>query len=286
MSADYIRSQNKDLLMALNLNPQVRSNTNVNASTLTRVPSPTLIAAYAELNKKYPGFAPFSANVTQFLNVGRVDYDAVMMQVRKRYSHNYSAQVSYTYSSSRGNTSGNGTAGSNYQVLNDMHLELNQGHSDFDIRHNFTFSGTVLVPKTYGLNLSWVLRALSGRPFTLTNGNVDPDQNGIQAEPLPAAQYSGNPANNATTYTVSNYKAERNGAYGPGFMSLDMRFGYRIPLKQQRRVELSVDVFNLTNHVNFANPSGNQASNQFLLLTTYNTSYAPRKAQIGVRFEF
>jgi hypothetical protein len=286
VSADYIRSQNKDLLMALNLNPQVRSNTNVNASTLTRVPSPTLIAAYAELNKKYPGFAPFSANVTQFLNVGRVDYDAVMMQVRKRYSHNYSAQVSYTYSSSRGNTSGNGTAGSNYQVLNDMHLELNQGHSDFDIRHNFTFSGTVLVPKTYGLNLSWVLRALSGRPFTLTNGNVDPDQNGIQAEPLPAAQYSGNPANNATTYTVSNYKAERNGAYGPGFMSLDMRFGYRIPLKQQRRLELSVDVFNLTNHVNFANPSGNQASTTFLILNAYNTSYAPRKAQIGVRFEF
>jgi outer membrane receptor for ferrienterochelin and colicin len=286
VSADYVRSQNKDLLMGLNLNPQVRSNTNANASTLTRVPSQTLNAAVAELNQTYPGFAPFTANVTQFVNVGSVNYDAVMMQVRKRYSHNYSVQVSYTYSSSRGNTSGNGTAGSNFQVLNDMHLELNQGHTDFDTRHNFTFSGTVLVPKTYGLNLSWVFRSLSGRPFSLTNGNVDPDRNGIQAEPLPAGEYSGNPANNATTYTVKNYAAERNGAYGPGFMSLDMRFGYRIPLQQHRRIELSVDVFNLTNHTNFANPSGNQASNQFLVLTAYNTSYAPRKAQIGVRFEF
>ena len=45
-------------------------------------------------------------------------------------------------------------------------------------------------------------------------------------------------------------------------------------------------MFNLTNHTNFANPTGNQASTQFLLLTAYNTSYAPRKAQIGVRFEF
>ena len=204
-SVDYIRSQNKDLLMALNLNPQVRSNPNVSASTLTRVPSATLDAAYAELNKKYPGFAPFSGAVTQFVNTGRVDYDAVMFQIRKRYSHNYSAQVWYTYSSSRGNTSGNGSAGSNFQVLNDLHLEINKGHSDFDIRHNFTFSGTVLVPKTYGLNLSWVLRALSGRPFTLTNGNVDPDLNGIQAEPLAAGQYSGSPANNATTYSVNNY---------------------------------------------------------------------------------
>ena len=42
VSVDYIRSQNKDLLMALNLNPQVRSNPNVNASTLTRVPSAAL----------------------------------------------------------------------------------------------------------------------------------------------------------------------------------------------------------------------------------------------------
>ena len=55
VSADYVHSQNRDLLMALNLNPQVRSNPNVNASTLTRVPSPTLVAAYAELHAEVPG---------------------------------------------------------------------------------------------------------------------------------------------------------------------------------------------------------------------------------------
>jgi hypothetical protein len=284
VSADYVHSEGKDLLMALNLNPQVRSNPTVASSTLTRVGSATLTEATAELAQKYPGFAPFTAAVTQFVNTGRTHYNALMMQVRKRYSHNYSAQVSYTYGSARGNTSGNGAAGSNFQVRDDMHLERNEGPSDFDTRHNFTFSGTVLVPKTYGLNLSWVFRALSGRPFSLTNGNIDPDLNGIQAEPIAAGTYSGT---GEDAYTVKTYKSERNGAYGPGFMSLDMRFGYRIPLQQHRRLELSVDVFNLTNHVNFANPStGNQASTSFLLLTGYNTSYAPRKAQIGVRFEF
>jgi hypothetical protein len=53
-----------------------------------------------------------------------------------------------------------------------------------------------------------------------------------------------------------------------------------------RRLELSADIFNLTNHTNFGNPTGNQASTQFLVLTGYNTSYTPRKAQLGVRFEF
>ena len=81
------------------------------------------------------------------------------------------------------------------------------------------------MPRTGGLNVSWVARALSGRPFTLSNGNVDPDLNGIQAEPLPAGNYAGIGTN---AFTVENYEAERNGAYGPGFFGLDMRFGYAI----------------------------------------------------------
>jgi hypothetical protein len=164
-----------------------------------------------------------------------------------------------------------------------MHLDLNQGSTDFDVPHNFTFSGTALVPHTYGLNLSWVARALSGNPFSLVNGNVDPDLNGIQAEPLAAGDYSGNGAN---AYSMKGYKSERNGARGPGFFELDMRFGYRIPLTGRRRLEVAADLFNLTNRTNFANPTGNQASPQFLLLTAYNTSYTPRKVQIGARIEF
>ena len=110
------------------------------------------------------------------------------------------------------------------------------------------------MPKTGGLNLSWVARALSGRPFTLTNGNVDPDLNGIQAEPLPAGELQRQRPTDA--YTVKNYKAERNGAYGPGL--LRPRHAVRLPdsARQQRRLELSADVFNLTNHTNFANPIG------------------------------
>ena len=109
-----------------------------------------------------------------------------------------------------------------------MHLELNEGPTDFDIRHNFTVSGTALVPHTHGLNLSWVARALSGLPFSLTNGAVDP---GSERHPgRAAAGRRATPAPATTPYTVKNYKTERNGARGPGFFDLDMRFGYRIPL--------------------------------------------------------
>jgi hypothetical protein len=150
-------------------------------------------------------------------------------------------------------------------------------------------SGTALVPRTGGLNVSWVARGLSGQPFSLTNGNIDPDRNGTTAEPLAAGDYSGT---GADAYTVKSYKSERNGAYGPGFAQIDMRLGYRFALGGRQRLNTFVDLFNLTNRTNFATgtqpgaPSGNQANPTFLIPTGYNTSYTPRKVQLGVRYEF
>jgi len=284
VSADFVHQNSRSALMALNLNPNQRAGTNVNTDALTRIGSPALTDARNELLQTFPNLAPFSQAVTQFVNTGRIDYDAVMMQLRKRFSHNYSLQVSYTYANARGNYSGAGAPGSNFQVGQDMHLELNEGPTDNDIRHNFTVSGTALVPHTYGLNVSWVARALSGLPFSLTNGAVDPDRNGIQAEPIAAGDYTGV---GTDPFTVTGYESKRNGARGPNFFNLDMRFGYRIPISAGRRVEIAADVFNLTNNTNFAIPGGNQnAPATFLVLTAYNTSYSPRKLQIGARIQF
>ena len=92
---------------------------------------------------------------------GPIVMNALMAQLKKRFSNNYSLQVSYTWAKSKGNTSGNGAAASNYQVLSDLNLDRNEGPTDFDNTHNLTISGTALIPKTGGLNLSWVARALS-----------------------------------------------------------------------------------------------------------------------------
>ena len=285
VSADYLHSQQREMLMLLNLNPRFRQSTVVAEATQTvPIGSTTLTQATAQLQQIYPGFVPYTQNVFQFVNRGEVDYNAIMLQMKKRFSHNYSAQVSYTYGRSRGNTTGAGAPSSNYQVGDDMHLEKNEGSTSFDIPNNFTFSGTALIPKTKGLQLSWVARALSGTPFTLINTNFDPDQNGIQAEPLPVAEYSGT---GNDPYTVKNYKSERNGARGPGYFQADMRFGYVFNLHSRQRLEVAADVFNLTNRTNFANPGGDQAApTSFLLLTAYSASYTPRKVQIGLRYEF
>jgi outer membrane receptor for Fe3+-dicitrate len=123
---------------------------------------------------------------------------------------------------------------------------------------------------------------LSGLPFTLIDTSSDPDRNGQLFDPLPAGTYSGTGPN---AITVEN-KGGRNGAYGPGFMQLDTRVGWRFRQKEGRTLDLTADILNVTNRSNFVSPTGDRRSTNFLLLTTLYGGGQPRQAQLGVRIGF
>jgi hypothetical protein len=282
VSADYVYAAARDLLMFRQLNPGVRATT-APTSAFTRVPSAELVEATDALRAIYgDDFDDFTGAVNMPVNVGETNYHALMLQAEKRFSNDWSARVSYTLSSSRGNTTGSGVPTSGFQLLDDLNLDLNEGPTSFDRRHNLVISGSAVVPKTRGMTLSWIARALSGSPFSLFDNRIDPDRNGSASEPLPAGTYSGE---GEDAYTVENYKSERNGAYGPGFFKLDIRAGYRFTF-EQRTVDAFVEVFNVTDRVNFGNPSGNIASGSFLILDDLVTSTNPRLVQIGFRVGF
>ena len=46
------------------------------------------------------------------------------------------------------------------------------------------------------------------------------------------------------------------------------------------------EIFNVTDRANFASPTGDQASANFLRVTSLSTSTNPRTGQFGVRFGF
>jgi hypothetical protein len=222
------------------------------------------------------------------VNVGETEVDSVLTQVEKRFNGTFSARVSYTWSRARGNTSGNFNPALSipFQIGQNLNLDLNEGPTDFDRTHNLVISGRTLVPYTHGMTFSWVARALSGLPFTLLNNNVDLDRNGTIFDPIPAGSYTGAGTVAADNYSVG-FNGRRNGARGPGFFQLDTRFGYRLNLHNGRTLDISADVFNLTNRANFANPSGNQgAPTTFLVLSALREGAAPRTLQLGARFGF
>jgi len=281
ISADYVHAFGRDQLMAVQLNPTLRATTSVTSPNV-RQGSATLTAITDALQQRFVNFGRFTGNVTTFQNVGETDYDALLVQAQKRYSNNYMARVSYTLSNSRGNTTSQGLPFSQFQVLDNLNLDLNQGPTNFDQRHNLVVSGMAIVPRTGGFTVSWVARALSGTPFTLFDSRVDDDRNGTVTDPLPAGSYSGSGSN---SITVEN-DGGRNGAYGPGFFKLDLRLGYTLNFNAPQRLELFGEVFNVTNRANFADPTGDQASANFLRLTQLSSSNNARLAQLGVRFVF
>jgi hypothetical protein len=171
---------------------------------------------------------------------------------------------------------------SNFQFLDDMNLDMNEGPTDVDRTHNFVFSGAAVVPKTGGVIFSTVVRYLSGTNFTIHDSTTDPDRNGILVDPLPAGTYSGNGSDSITVESEGG----RNGATGPSFFQADVRLGYRLKLGGVRTAELFGECFNVTNEANFANPTGDRFSTNFLLLTALRPGGIPRTFQFGARLGF
>lgn len=147
---------------------------------------------------------------------------------------------------------------------------------------------SVEIPKTRGLIPSGTFRALSGTPFTLIDDSFDLDQNGMLTERLPAGTYNAFPQAGPHVYNNVEFDGRRNGARGPGFMQLDMRVDYRARLGSARTLDVFADVFNVTDHVNFSNPSGNRrVTSDFLRLSgLFGVSGFPRQLQFGARLGF
>jgi hypothetical protein len=272
VTVDYVHAFGRDQFMSRDLNPGVRVDTSRTGRVVRVDPV-------------------FVSSVFMRVNTGRTDYDALQLQVERRWTGTHRFRLAYTLSSSRGNTGGVFPIGGNmgispFQYLDDMRLDANQGPTNLDRRHNFVVSGSAEVPWTGGLTVGAVVRALSGLPFSIQDTAVDADRNGVLFDPLPAGTYSGTGPN---SFTVVN-AGGRNGARGPGFFQADVRVGYRFGFRQ-RRLDVFAEVFNLTNRANFdvgAGPStsGDRRSTNFLTYTALRAGAVPRTGQLGMRFVF
>ncbi len=264
INVDYVHASSKGMLMSFDLNPGTRANT----SRTTPV---------VRTNPVFPS----SSLVSERVNAGHTTYNAVEFQLDHHLGQTYQYRISYTYSKSKGNTSGGFVPTMNFQLLAERNLDQNEGPTDFDKPHNFVFSGSWAPPRTHGLTLALVTRYLSGDPFTIQDSNFDLDKNGILFDPLPAGKYSGTGRN---AYTVFD-KGGRNGARGPNFFEMDARVGYRLPVVIAN-IEVFGEIFNLTDRTNFDVPAGDRRSTTFLQLTALRAGGVPRTGQIGARITF
>ena len=292
-SADYIHMVGRDMFLNPNLNIVHRLNT-------SRTGPIQRLDPFGVLNRSLaPGEGPYLGAVSlRTTKYGYTYYDALNVSVEKRYANNWNIRGAYSLGYSRGTASGQNDIPL-FQVGSNLNLKAFEAPQNTDRRHTAAISGRMEIPKTGGVSVSGTLRLLSGQPFTIHDTTFDLDQNGIPVDPLPAGTY--NPFPEAGEHVLKNVKNKggRNGAVGPGFQQLDLRFGYRLRVGGRRTFDVFSEVFNATNHANFTNgpspagtnntPSMGDMRNRanFLRLTELvAVTGLPRQFQLGLRLGF
>ncbi len=200
-------------------------------------------------------------------------YHGGFIQLTKRFSKNFQAQTSYTYSKVIDDNPdftavvvGGGDDGK--VAADTLHPNLERGLGNSDVRHRFVLSGIwdinyakslqnpVARAALSGYQLSPIVNLQSGRFYTaVVGGNGDPNNDGNRRSDRPP--YVG-----------------RNTVEAPGYATVDLRFSRDIPLyKERASLRLIFEAFNLTNRVNFGNL--NPATNSFAM-TQYNFNSTTR----------
>ena len=293
LTADYIHSDGIDQFLTVNLNPGRRATT-ASTGTITRqfanlgaVIQNSFVPVITDVFGNTPFQTLAVTNVTTRINDGRTKYDALQLSLDKRFSRGFQFKASYTLSKGRGNVNGNGVPTDNFQTQAGLNLDENSGPTAFDRRHNFVFSGLYQVPKTRGLIISTVIRALSGTPFTIFNSTIDANQNGINVDPLAAGAFTNSRtfANGETlTFNIDN-KGGINGARLPDFFEVDLRLGYKFRFTERINAGFTFEVFNLANRANFDenSVSGDISQSTFLIPSVAKPA---RTIQLGFRVAF
>lgn len=284
---------------------------NVNAPVTARDSSGTTIIRNRPLGEV--------GNVIQYESSGRLNQNQFVFTLNNRFSQSATFFAAYTLNKASGDTEGVRTL-----PANSHDLRSEYGRSSFDVRHTFSATGTFDMP--FGLKLSPLIFASSGRPFNITTGS---DTNGdsifndrpalatslvkpgivntligaFDPDPQPGQQIIPRNFGTAPGYFIVNLNVTRTFAFGKretaGTRTQGQQTGVggtRANNEARYRLILGVRAINLLNRVNLDLPVGNLSSpffgqsvataGGFGAASVGNPASGNRRLEMQIRFEF
>ena len=218
-------------------------------------------------------------------------YDALEMQSNTRIASRGSLRASYTLSRSY-------LDGVDFFVTTrgTQRTPHERGYNPSDQRHNLTLAGTLSLP--WSVEVSGIAKLISGSPIKVQAGS-DLDGDSIVTGDLPPGIpiTVGRERVAESLEAINVLRAGRNlAALDPALLqldpyrSVDLRVTKAIPFGGGRRLELLLEAFNVTNHVNFRPPLGNPPNagasintQSFLVRTVARDA---RQIQWGLHYAF
>ena len=269
----------------------------------------------AVLNSQLPGtlrtpgvISPFGSINAQTSD-GNSLYNALNVDLKKRFSNHFQFLASYTWSHSIDDSS-------DLQTLllpqDNRRFDEERADSLFDQRHRFVFSGVIASPATWrsgdGLHrflsdftVAPIFEWSSGRPFNILS-NQDTNNDQSNQTDRPTVLSDGTlcvPGEAGCVPLITNGQFTR-GSLGRDFglihnyMSFDLRLAKLVRLTERARLELIAEGFNLFNRFNEAAASPfvedvrafNQRAGNGRYYSRPTAAFDPRQFQFGVKLSF
>ena len=265
-----------------------------------------------------PNFCPggaqvcFGSNNTNTLTTANSIYNAAEITVERK-ARDMNFLVAYTFSRALDDSSAFG------DLVNFQNPKLSRGLSSTDVTHNLVGSWVWALPfdrafqhapkrLTQGWQIQGITRFASGFPIQMNESSDDFSLFGSSATDMPnrvgpvqivdprkpnpncpTAQTGGDGtgcyflptafAQNTNPGTFGT--ANRRFFHGPGFNNTDFGMLKRTLIHEQMAFDLRIEFFNIFNHAQFTNPSGDIDSSSFGVVTNARD---PRIGQVSAKF--
>jgi hypothetical protein len=232
-------------------------------------------------------FAPRFFYVNQFESTANSRYDSLQVSLRMRDWYGLTTTVNYTW----GHSIDNASDGQDYvpnatQPDDSFNPAAERANSNFDTRHRFQWFWTYNIPDLdpeswlwSGWGIDGVVTFSTGMPFNV-NYLFEDDFNGsgeffgrpdLVGDPFAGTSTPDRFLNLSAFRVPCNYNPaegscdladpqfhfgnlRRNAFNGPDYGNVDFSLVKRNKLTERLNMQIRVDVFNLLNHPNFANP--------------------------------
>jgi hypothetical protein len=228
---------------------------------------------------------PNFLRITQYQTTGNSWYNGLLLGLERRAGgRGPQIGISYTLSKQERDVEDFG-----FTPQDNYNRAAEKGPADNDRRHQLVTNIVWALPA--GFQIGLFAQARSALPFNVTTG-VDNNRDAQTTTDRPdLANPNGDPRDRSTynaNFTGRSGNLPRNYARGDGYFEAHLRLSKFINLSRARlnRLEVFAEALNVTNHVNYARPTGNLRSSSFGRATEIHADSSPRQVELGFRVDF
>jgi len=319
LRASYVGAQGRKLFTSYTFNPI----TPAGLQSCLADPTCTTSKGRSNLPFNHPDFYPFPGDIWgsagQQTNGGYSNYNSFQLTVEKHLSHGLAFLSAYTYSHALDVSSS--FEDTSFQAAGGVdpygQFRRDYGSSAFDARHRWVISFDYEIPSlkhlwsalpgrlVEGWRLTGINALQRGFPVNMQDSNNRsltcdvalsfygcPDRPDLVSAPTildPKA------SNKHLWFTTSSFAHNAIGTLGnvgrgflrgPGYWNADFSIQKDTRITEGKAIQLRLETYNLFNHTNFANPSGNVNSSLFGQITGVRRFTNSRLVQLGAKFIF